>query len=46
MDDLKQSYARLLRIERPCIVLQVRFQDQEGVDHERAVRVRCPRCDA
>ena len=50
MDDLKQFYARLLRIERPWIVLEVRFQDQERVDvyvdHERGVKMRCPRCDA
>ena len=32
MEDLKQFYTRLLRIERPWIVLEVRFQDQERVD--------------
>ena len=41
MDDLKRFYTRLLRIERPWIVLEVRFQDQERVDvyldHERGI---------
>ena len=50
MEDLKQFYARLLRIERPWIVLEVRFQEQERVDvyvdHERGIKLRCPRCDA
>ena len=50
MEDLKQFYARLLRIERPWIVIEVRFQEQERVDvyvdHERGIKLRCPRCDA
>ncbi len=50
MEDLKQFYARLLRIERPWIVIEVRFQEQERVDvyvdHVRGIKLRCPRCDA
>ena len=46
MDDLKQFYTRLLRIERPWIVLEVRFQDQERVDvyvdHERGIKMITP----
>ena len=50
MEELTQFYARLLRIERPWIVIEVRFPDQERVDvyvdHERGIKLRCPRCDA
>ena len=39
-----------MRIERPWIVIEVRFPDQERVgvyvDHERGIKLRCPRCDA
>ncbi len=51
MKDLNQFYARLLKIKRPWIVTEVRFSASEErvdvyVDHERGVKLRCPRCNA
>ena len=51
MKDLEQFYTRLLRIKRPWVVTEVRFPDSEEgvnvyVDHERGIKLRCPRCDA
>lgn len=51
MKDLKQFYARLLKITRPWIVTDVQFQESPErvdvyVDHERGIKMRCPRCDA
>jgi transposase len=49
LKDLKQFYARLLRISQPWIVKDVQFQESPGrvdvyVDHERGIKMRCPRC--
>ncbi|HID24372.1 MAG TPA: ISL3 family transposase [Planctomycetaceae bacterium] len=49
--DLEDFYARLLKLERPWIVKEVRFQESPDrvdvyVDHERGIKMRCPRCEA
>ncbi|MBI4496025.1 MAG: ISL3 family transposase [Deltaproteobacteria bacterium] len=51
VQDLKQFYARLLKLERPWIVKEVRFEESPErvdvyVDHEHGIKLRCPRCDA
>lgn len=51
MYDLKQFYTRLLKIKRPWFVTEVRFCESEErvdvhVDHERGIKLRCPRCEA
>lgn len=51
LKNLEQFYAHLLKVKRPWIVTEVRFQEAEErvdlyVEHERGIKLRCPRCDA
>jgi transposase len=51
MSDLKQFYTRLLKLRRPWLVTEVRYGESPEridvyVDHERGIKLGCPRCGA
>ena len=51
MADLVRFYGRLLGIQRPWFVKDVRYQETPErvdvyVDHERGIKMHCPKCDA
>ena len=51
MSELKQFYTRLLKLRRPWLVTEVRYAESPEridvyVDHERGIKLCCPRCGA